>query len=144
MAEVSTDSTAACGGDRERTEVDRPDTQNDEILTVFKSLKAPKLSDLTRKRKVDSNPPPKGKRRARGEGANEPKTVTASQRIKEFPGECLTTAGKGGAKLFCGACREELSLKKNVIVSHVSCNKHKAGKAKLATKEARDILIRCT
>ena len=56
--------------------------------------------------------------------------MTASQRVKEFPGESLATAGKGGAKLFCTACREELSL--NVIVSHVSCNKHKT---KLATKE---------
>ena len=91
---------------------DQPETQNNEIFTVFNSLKAPKLSDLTRKWKVDSNPPPKGKRRARGEGANEPKTVTASQRVKEFPGESLATAGKGGAKLFCTACREELSLKK--------------------------------
>ena len=37
---------------------------------------------LTRKRKVDCNPPPKGKRGACGEGGNEPKTVTATQRVK--------------------------------------------------------------
>lgn len=75
--------TAACSGERaEVSDSDRPDTKNDEILTVFKSLKATKLSDLTRKRKVDSNPPPKGKRWVQGEGANEPKTVTASRRVR--------------------------------------------------------------
>ena len=42
-------------------------------LSILKALKGPKASDLTRKRKVDCNPPPKGKRRAHGEGSNEPK-----------------------------------------------------------------------
>ena len=37
--------------------------------SVFDALKAPALSDLTRKRSVHCNPPPKGKRRARGEGS---------------------------------------------------------------------------
>ena len=109
MAEASAGGESA--GESANISSDQPETRNNEIFTVFNSLKAPKLSDLTRKRKVDSNPPPKGKRRARGEDANEPITVTASQRVKEFPGESLATAGKGGAKLFCTACREELSLK---------------------------------
>ena len=53
--------------------------------SVFDSLKAQALSDLTRKRSVHCNPPPNGKHRARGEGSSEPKTITASQRVKEFP-----------------------------------------------------------
>ena len=93
----------------EATEV--PEERAD-IPTILNTLRSPKLSDLTRKRKVDCNPPPKGKRRARGEGANEPKTVTATQGVKEFPGEYLATAGKGSTKLFCTACRKELSIKK--------------------------------
>ena len=37
--------------------------------SVFDALKAPTLSDLTWKRSVHCNLPPKGKRRARGEGS---------------------------------------------------------------------------
>ena len=44
---------------------------------VFDALKAQALSDLTRKRSVHCNPPPKGKRRACGEGSSEPKSITA-------------------------------------------------------------------
>ena len=47
--------------------------------SILDALKPPALSDLTRKRKVNCNPPPEGKRRARGEGSSEPKNVTATQ-----------------------------------------------------------------
>ena len=106
--------------------------------SVFDALKAPALSDLTRKRSVHCNPPPKGKRRACGEGSSEPKSITVSQRVKEFPEECLEVTGAGKSKLFCKACREELSLKKNIVVSHVSSAKHKTGKDKLASKDAKE------
>ena len=36
------------------------------MRSVFDALKAPALSDLTRKRSAHCNSPPKGKRRARG------------------------------------------------------------------------------
>ena len=39
-------------------------------------LKAPQASDLTRKRKIDSNPPV-GQKRSRGQGSSEPKSVSA-------------------------------------------------------------------
>ena len=106
--------------------------------SILNALRAPTLSDLKRKRKIDSKPPPKGKRRARGEGASEPKRDTAAQRVKEFPDECLSGTGPGGAKLFCTACREELSVKKTVIVSHVASKKHKTGKSKVSLNEARE------
>ena len=67
--------------------------------SVFDALKAPALSDLTRKRSVHCNPSPKGTRRARGEGSSEPKSITASQRVKEFPEECLEVTGAGKSKL---------------------------------------------
>ena len=41
-------------------------------LTILNTLKSP---DLSRKRKIDSTPPPKGKRRARGDGSSEPKIL---------------------------------------------------------------------
>ena len=70
-------------------------------VSILEALKAPKASDLTRKRKVDCNPPPKGKRRAHGEGSSEPKTVSPREMVREFPDECLTVTGKGARKLFC-------------------------------------------
>ena len=51
--------------------------------SVIDALKAPALSDLTRKRSVHCNPLPKGKCRVRGKGSSEPKSITASQRVKE-------------------------------------------------------------
>jgi len=106
--------------------------------TLLDALRAPALSDLTRKRSVHCIPPPKGKGRARGEGSSEPKSITATQRVKEFPKEYLQVTGAGRMKLFCKACREELSLKRNVIVYHVSSAKHKTGKDKLTSKEANE------
>ena len=69
-------------------------------VSILEALKTPKASDLTRKRKVDCNPPPKGKRRARGEGSSEPKTVSPRERVRKFPDECLTVTGKGARKFF--------------------------------------------
>ena len=70
-------------------------------VSILEALKAHKSLCLTRKRKVDCNAPPKGKRRARGEGSSEPKTVSPRERVREFPDECLTVTGKGAWKLFC-------------------------------------------
>ena len=104
-------------------------------LSILDALRAPRLSELTRKRKVVCNPPPIGQRRSRGSGASEPKTVSPLDRVKEFPNECLTVTGK---KLFCNACREELSLRKNIVTNHIASSKHKQGKEKLQHKEARE------
>ena len=80
-------------------------------ISIFDALKAPSFSDLTRKTRVRCNPPPKGKRRACGEGLSEPKNVNATKGVKEFSEEFLEVTGAGKSKLFCKACREELSLK---------------------------------
>ena len=57
--------------------VSTKDHQVPRDLHVFNALKAPALSDLTRK-SVHCNPPPKGKCRARGKGSSGPKSITAS------------------------------------------------------------------
>lgn len=105
------------------------------VSSILDRLKAPKKFELTRKRKVHSNLPPKGKRQARGEGANEPMSINPSQHVKEFPSKCLTVSHN---KLFCTACREELSLRKGVIVSHVASTKHKNGKERRKSKQCKE------
>ena len=55
--------------------------------------------------------------------------------MNDFPGECLTVSGNG--KLFCSACREEISLRKNIITNYISCKKHNTSKEKLSSKEAK-------
>ena len=92
-------------------------------ICIFDALKVQALSDVAWKRSVHCNPPPKGKRRARGDsgkGSSEPKSITASQRsrVKEFPEECLAVTGAGKSKLFYKAFREELGLNKNCLTCH--------------------------
>ena len=100
-------------------------------------LRCPRLSELCRRRAIQRNPP-SGKRRARGHGAFDPKSVGPAQRVREFPGESLSVSNK---RLFCNACREEVGLKRSVIANHVKSTKHVLGKQRLARKEAseRDI-----
>jgi len=43
---------------------------------------------------VDCNLPPKGKRRARGEGSSELNAVSPRERVREFQDEYLTVTGK--------------------------------------------------
>jgi hypothetical protein len=44
------------------------------------------------------------------------------QRVREFSGEMLIDSA---GKLFCSACREELSLKLSIVKNHVESSKHK-------------------
>ena len=61
-------------------------------LTLLDRLKSLTLSDLARKRKLASNPanPPKRMKRGKGAVSHEPRSVTPSQRMREFPGENLS------------------------------------------------------
>ena len=52
-------------------------------------MRCPKASDLARKPAIDRNPP-KGKKRSRGEGASNPKSVDPRKRVSEFPSESLS------------------------------------------------------
>ena len=101
-------------------------------VSLMDKLKAPIPSHLTRKRKVRTNPPPTGKRRSSARGHSDPKSVMPEQRVKEFPVEELTVSG---GKLFCKACREELSVKVSVLKGHLQSE---GGKQQLLAKEARE------
>ena len=107
------------------------------VGSILDRLKAAAPSELSRKRKVGTNPPPKGKRMCRGHGgtASEPKGVSPSQRVKENPDEALTLSN---GKLFCSACREELSLKSSSIKSHVKSTKHQSKKQQLESTKSRE------
>ena len=91
--------------------------------------------DLARKRKLASNPPPKGMKQSKGIVHHEPQSVSASQRVREFAGENLSALL---GKLFCNACWETLSVKKSVLIQHVKSVKHASRKDRLASKQARE------
>jgi hypothetical protein len=82
---------------------------------------------MARKRQVDCNPPPCGKRKSRALRTHDPKTVAANQRVLQFPNEHLCVSNN---KLFCSACREELSIKSSVVQNHVRSLKHTTSKKK--------------
>ena len=65
----------------------------------------------------------------------DPKSVSPSNRLKQFPEESLKVLNN---KLFCDACREPLSVKKSVIEAHIKSSKHINGKVRLASKERRE------
>ena len=102
------------------------------LLTV---LKAPKQSDLIRKRKVAVNPPI-GKRKCKS--VKGLASVKLLQRTNEFPNESLVVSN---GKLFCNSCRE-VSLKKFTIKNHISSVKHVNGKLKVQAKDKRERGIR--
>ena len=103
------------------------------VSSLLDRLKSPTVSDLSRKRKVQTNPP-RGTKRGKGAVAAEP-SVSPSDRIREFPDEQLSTVL---SKLFCNACRENVSVKKSVIIQHIKSAKHATGKARLALKEKKE------
>ena len=81
----------------------------------------------------------KGKSKQHKAGAanpTDPKGISPSIRVKEFPGKCLRVRI---GKLFCVACREELALKKGTIKNHIEGgNKYLKAKEKLAQKDAKE------
>lgn len=95
----------------------------------------PLRAEISRSRKVKTNPPPKGKRRCKGTLASDPKGVSPAQRVREFCEEPFTVSN---LRLFCSACRERISLKHSVISNHIQCAKHKNSKERLKSKELRE------
>ena len=104
-------------------------------VTLLDILKAPTASDLSRKRSVARNPQCGKKRsRARSNSFN-PKTIKPLQRVKEYKDEPFTVSN---CKLFCKACREEISVKKSSIENHLKSQKHHNGKQKMRQRAVRE------
>ena len=119
--------------------------REDEVVSVLSRLRPPVASDLSRKRKLVTNPG-KGNRRSKSSSPNltaaksEPKSISAKDRAKEFKDEPFTAQANGG--LFCTACRELVSLKKQNIHVHISSKKHKENKEKRLLNDKKDDDIR--
>ena len=105
--------------------------------SLLGKLRCPQPSDISRKRRVFVNPPC-GKRRSAGHGNFDPKSVSPSQRVCKFPNKQLSVSA---GKLFCQACREEVSTKLSVLNGHIKTKKHADGIKRRHAKEAhkRDI-----
>ena len=99
--------------------------------SLINRLRAPQPSQLTRKRKIDINHPPVGKKRGKGCTASHPKSVSPANEPLEV----------NNKKLFCSGCREELSVKKSSVELHIKSLKHVRGKERLAVKEKRQLDI---
>ena len=100
-------------------------------------LKPAEWAELSRKRKIEK-PKASGERKRKTTVTNltDPRNISPEDCVKEFLNECLTVRQ---GKLFCCACREELSLKKSTVKNHIfSGNKHKNSKELLAKREARE------
>ena len=100
--------------------------REDEVVSFLSRLRPPVASDLSRKRKLVTNPGI-GNRRSKSSSPNstaaksEPKSISAKDRAEEFKDEPFTAQANGG--LFCTACRELVSLKKQNIHVHISRKK---------------------
>jgi hypothetical protein len=129
------DSEMEYGATAEPSTIADGDTSDKQIPSLLDKLKSPALSDLSRKRKLKCNRPPKGLKRCKGAVASEPVNISLSTRIREFPNENLTNHL---GKLFCNACREVVSLKKSVLTQYIKSAKHANGKEQLVYKEVRD------
>ena len=77
---------------------------------ILDTLRCPQRTELTRKRKIVSNPArPSAKRRSSsGRGTFDHQSVTPSQRVSEFPAENSVCPRESNA------CREEIAI--NIIV----------------------------
>ena len=118
------------------TDHDAASTSNNCLSNnLLSRLCRPTAAEISGKRVVARNPP-KGRKRARGPHSSDPKSVTPQQRLKKYPNECLTVSH---GKLFCLACREELSTKSSVIVNHIKSVKHNSGKNALKSKQNKDL-----
>ena len=132
--------------DSETTAVDLtgpvPSDNSEVIKNALSQLRSPKPSDLARTRVVSSNNT-KQNGRARGPGnapkkSGKMKSTYVETRIREFKEEPFRNSGN---KLFCDACREEVSEKASVIKQHIQSKKHKSGVERLAKTKKRDVTV---
>ena len=86
------------------------------VVSLLERLRVPTVSELSRKRRIDANPPPPaGKKRSTQTVRKfDPQSVRPSQRANEFPGEQLV---ESAGKLFCRACRENVAVKRSNLRS---------------------------
>jgi len=115
-------------------EYDSSTCSGNSSVSLLSVLKAPDMSELSRKQKIMKNPPI-GKRRANCNSQSNPKGIKPQQKVNEYSTEPFIVSSR---KLFCQACREELPLKKSSINYHIKSSKHSEGKKRLEQKKVKD------
>ena len=106
------------------------------VISLLERLHAPTVSELSRKRKNDANPPPVGKKcYTQTVRKFDLQSVRPLQRANEFPSEQLV---ESAGKLFCRACRENVAVKRSVVQNHIKSKKHEESKERLKKKESRE------
>ena len=66
------------------------------------------------------------------------KKISLRDRVSQFANEQLCVKGNF---IFCNACKEVVSSKKSILVSHCSSKKHVSGKDKLKMSKLREQTI---
>ena len=97
--------------------------RENKVTSILDRLRAPNASDLSRKRRLVVNTG--GNRRAQGKvsakkAVYEPK-ISAEERVEKFKDETLKVVR--GNTLFCQSCKEEISVKKSNLSTHISSKK---------------------
>ena len=109
---------------------------SDVVPSLLDRLRAPSQSEIMRKRKVRLNRPPHtGARKKKPACSTDPISVSVVQRVREFPRKMLIDSA---GKLFCSACREELSLKLSIVKNHIESAKHSRHKTLVKEKRSRE------
>lgn len=134
MAEASTSSVGVEGSSSSDCSENEETSDKATAVTLLDVLKAPPVSELNRPRKVLVNRGGK-RRKTSSSTSSEPKSVSPQQRVRENPGQSLVLSR---GKLFCNACREEVSLKSSSVKNHTRSGKHNERKKKLERKEKRE------
>ena len=116
------------------TPVNADMSDSSSVRSLFDSLRSPAPSALARKRKLRTNPP-SGFKKGKGAAKGDPKRISPSDRLREYQHENLTVSNR---KLFCTACREELSTKKSSLESHIKSKKHATAKQRMQLNIKRD------
>ena len=115
-----------------RTKQSHPKPQSDSRDDLSPSL-------LARKHAILCNPPV-GVKKSKGVTLkSDPKSISPSYRLKEFPDRSFRV--NYSTKLFCDVCREVLSCKKSSIEIHIKTKKHKKGKEYLKLKAVTEMDI---
>ena len=85
-------------------------------ISLLNILRAPRPSDLTRKRKLQCNPGKRKKTKPPFSVNSELKGVKPQDRVGKYPNDSLSVLH---FKLFCTACREELSVKSSSLANRL-------------------------
>ena len=90
------------------------------VVSLLSVLRRPTPSQLARKHKIQQL-----------HTVNDPKNVKPIDRVKQYANDHLQVSA---GKLFCPACREEVSTKKSIIDKHINSTKHQKGKERITLK----------